>query len=258
MGNSDTQRYQAADITIALGLLTRLPITVDAARAKSRGAKSAWAYPLAGLLIGGIAAVIASLCDWVGLAPALVALIALATTIVLTGAMHEDGFADCADGFWGGWSREQRLDIMKDSHIGVYGVLALGLSLLLRWSALVIWIEADAIWAALLLPAVSSRAAMVWIMHSLPPARATGLSRSVGVPSRDTALAAGALAAMSCAMIWPAAILVMALVSGIVILGVSRLARAKIGGQTGDVLGGTQQLTEIAVLVVLSGWLNGS
>ncbi|PJE31011.1 cobalamin-5'-phosphate synthase [Pseudooceanicola antarcticus] len=234
------------DLLSALGLLSRLPLP----RHESRGAEAAWAYPLAGLVLGLIACLAGLLALGLSLPPAAAALICLGTAVALTGALHEDGLADVADGFWGGASLSRRLEIMKDSHIGAYGVVALVLGLLARFTALAaLFGMAGGLWAVIA-AAVMSRAAMVVLMAALPHARDNGLARSVGQPSAGVALTAaliGAVFAYLC-LGWhgSAAILSVALIS----LGMARLAQAKIGGQTGDLLGATQQVTEIAVLFV--------
>ena len=124
MAKSDSGLMSLTDIPAALGLLTRLPIPVDAGQATARGAKAAWAYPVVGLvlacLIGGPAWTISDF-----MPPAILAALVLVALITLTGALHEDGLADTTDGLWGGWEPARRLEIMKDSQIGSYGVLAL-------------------------------------------------------------------------------------------------------------------------------------
>ncbi len=109
---------------------------MDTVAATARGALAAWAYPLVGVVVGGLGAVTGALALWLGLPAPLAAGLVLLAMIAVTGALHEDGLADTADGFWGGWDRARRLEIMKDSQIGSYGVIALILSLGLRWSAL--------------------------------------------------------------------------------------------------------------------------
>jgi adenosylcobinamide-GDP ribazoletransferase len=125
MSNSDTWIPKWGDIPAAIGLLSRLPISVDMHKAQARGAHPSWAYGLAGALFGALAA----LAGWAGLVMGLpslaTGLLVVGTTAWITGAMHHDGLADSLDGLWGGWSLQQRLDIMKDSHIGVYGVVGL-------------------------------------------------------------------------------------------------------------------------------------
>lgn len=236
------------DVPLACGLLSRLPIPVDADFASARGARAAWAYPLAGGLVALIAGGIGALALMAGLPPSVAAGLVLAGQVILTGAMHEDGLADSADGLWGGWTKERRLEIMKDSRIGSYGVLALILSLLLRCSALTAL--GPSLLPVLLAAALLSRAAMVGLMTELPNAREGGLSRSVGRPGRRTAWAGTGIAlGLSLVIVGPAA-LPFALAAGLAGLGCAAIAQAKIGGQTGDILGASQQVCEIAILAV--------
>lgn len=238
------------DIALAAALLTRLPIPVNAEFASERGAAAAWAYPLAGFLVALLAGGIGWTGLQLGLSPMLAAGLVLATQVIMTGAMHEDGLADAADGLWGGWTRERRLEIMKDSRIGAYGVLALLLALGLRWSAL--GELAAVLVPTLLCAALLSRAVMVVLMAGLPNAREGGLSRSVGRPGAATASLAVALAlALSLALIgWT--VLPLAAVGVSAGLACAAIARAKIGGQTGDILGATQHVCEIAILATAS------
>jgi adenosylcobinamide-GDP ribazoletransferase len=238
-------KMRLSDISEALGLLTRLPVRL---RGEPRGSQAAWAYPLAGLAVGGLGALVAFALQ--AAPPALSAGLALAAMIIVTGALHEDGLADTADGLWGGWTRARRLEIMKDSRIGTNGVLALVLATLLRWVALAALIGAGWIWAVVAV-AVASRAPMVVVMAALPNARGDGLSASTGRPSAQAALVAlaiggVALLALGWAGLWGVAALVAAATA------VALIARAKIGGQTGDILGATQQISEIAALATLA------
>ena len=151
------------DILLALVLLTRLPLPRLPDSAFARQAKAAWAYPLAGLAVALPACVLGALALAAGLPAGPAAGLVMTVQVLLTGAMHEDGLADVADGFWGGFTRERRLEIMKDSRIGAYGVLALVLILILRWSALTALIGAGGIWA-LAGVAAPSRAPMAVLM----------------------------------------------------------------------------------------------
>ncbi|WP_116131454.1 adenosylcobinamide-GDP ribazoletransferase [Tropicimonas sp. IMCC34043] len=237
------------DIPLALGLLTRLPVPVDAGFAQARGAGAAWAYPLAGLAAAMIAGGIGWGAAALGLPAGVAAGLALTAQIVLTGAMHEDGLADAADGLWGGWSRERRLEIMKDSRMGAYGTLALILSVGLRWAALAA-LDPAMLLPAMVAAALLSRAVMVGVMAALPNARDGGLSRGIGRPRTATAVLAAMLAlGLSVAVAGPAA-LALALVAVAAAAGSAAIARAKIGGQTGDILGATQQMAEIACLTL--------
>lgn len=244
----DTALIDRIDLPAALGLLTRLPVIMDGTRAAERGAASAWAYPLVGVIVGVILAASVALMVWVGIPTGIIAGLVLAGSVIVTGAMHEDGLADSADGLWGGWDQARCLEIMKDSHIGVYGVCAIALSLLIRWLALVIIISMGAYWVAFVAVGAVSRASMVVLMATLPNARGVGLSQSVGRPSNAaTWLAIGVAAAFAVLCGYPGLILVAALST--LICGL--IARAKIGGQTGDILGATQQVNEMASLIAV-------
>lgn len=243
------------DLAAALGLLSRLPIPVDGAWATRRGAKSAWAWPIAGAVIGLICAVTATIAIWLNLAPVLVAAVVLIAQAFLTGAMHEDGLADCADGLWGGWTEKRRLEIMKDSAIGAYGVLALVLTLILRWQAIALVIESGLHWPVLITVAALSRAPMIAMMVALPPARSDGLSQSVGQPTRSTALTAGLLAILLALFLlgWSAILASLALIAAGIIW--SAICHVKIGGQTGDTLGALQQISEVILLLSITALL---
>lgn len=246
MAENDTSGPRLGDIAVALSLLTRLPVRLPDA-AYARGAQAAWAYPLVGLVLGAGA----GLAGWLAspLGAGFAALVVLAVSMILSGAMHEDGLADCADGFWGGWDRARRLEIMKDSQIGTYGVLALILGVAARWWALEHLIAAGSFLVPLLAVAVMSRAGMPVLMAWLPNARDVGLSQSVGRPTPQTAGLAVVLALGIGSVGLGLDIVLAALIAGAVVLGCGMLARAKIGGQTGDVLGASQQLSEIALLI---------
>ncbi|SHJ44691.1 cobalamin-5'-phosphate synthase [Palleronia salina] len=237
------------DIATALALLTRIPI-----RARfDRTAQASWAWPLVGLPVALLAWALGMAALATGLPPTVAAGVVLAAQMVLTGAMHEDGLADCADGFWGGFDRDRRLAIMRDSQVGSYGVLALILSLGLRWAALVPLVDPGP-WragAALLAVSLLSRAAMLGVAASLPHARDDGLSKTTGRPTPRAALVGIVLAvAITVAALGAPALAPIAAATLAAALA-ALIARAKIGGQTGDVLGATQQLAELAALAAL-------
>lgn len=248
----DTRLITPDDPFAAVALLTRLPVPPGWFRGTPRGAAAAWAYPLVGILLGLIAGTIALVAQGLGLPSVAVAGLCLGTLILSTGALHEDGLADAVDGLWGGRDRERRLAIMKDSAIGSYGVIALVLSLGLRWVALATLLPLGGVLAILIAVAALSRVPMVFVMWSLPNARDTGLSSHIGRPGGRTvvlAMVSGFLIALLClgtAAIW------ISLVLALVALGCRSLARARVGGQTGDILGATQQLCEIAALLTLA------
>lgn len=246
--STDEPLLSATDVMAAFRLLTRLPVP----QGPDRGGKAAWAWPLVGAVLGLITAVVAACLLGLSVPPILVAVAAVTTTIFLTGALHEDGLADVADGFWGGYDPARRLEIMKDSRVGSYGVLALVLSLFARVAAVTVLIEAGAFFPALIAAGALSRAPMAVLMATMPPARAGGLSARVGAPEGKTALVALALALVIAALVLGQASLAPILWASLATIAVAILAFVKIGGQTGDVLGASQQAAEIAALTALT------
>ncbi len=245
--NHATGTNALADIIAAFGLLTRLPVP----QTEAPRPDAAWAWPLAGAAAGALAALIASIALGLGLTPGIAAGLAVGAQAMLTGALHEDGLADTADGFFGGRTKERRLEIMKDSHIGSFGTLALVLITLMRWSALATIMAAGAQWTALIAAGALSRAPMAVLMAALPNARGTGLSHHTGQPTLTAALAAVALG-FAIALITGFTAFGMVWLAGVVTLALGLYARAKIGGQTGDVLGASQQLADVAILAVVA------
>ncbi len=237
------------DIPRGFALLTRLPVPgADGARM----AAAAWAWPLVGAGVGVLAGVMAWGALAVGLPTAAAAGLALATATILTGGLHEDGLADCADGFWGGHDPDARLSIMKDSRIGSYGVLALVFGLGLKWVLLTAVLDLGALWAAVIVPAALSRGAMTGTMALMPFAREDGLAALVGRPAKATAGLASLLAIFVAGVGLGSAGLFAALCSVGAACAVAAVALRKIGGQTGDVLGAGQVLTELAALAALA------
>lgn len=233
------------DVTAAFGLLTRIPVPFMAPPRSS----AAWAWPVVGAVIAGIGAMVAGLASACGLPPIPAAGLALATMAVLTGALHEDGLADSADGLFGGHTRDRRLEIMKDSSIGSFGALALVLVTLIRCSAMGAVI-ASGNWGMIVVAGALSRAPMAAIMAILPNARGSGLSQTVGRPSGQAVALAAAVSLSIAVVIAGFAGLQMAVVVAAAGLAVAAIAKQRIGGQTGDILGAAQQLTEMAALCV--------
>jgi adenosylcobinamide-GDP ribazoletransferase len=220
--------------------------------------RAAWTLPVAGALLALPPALVLALAGATALPAAAVALLAVATAVALGGGLHEDGLADVADGFFGAGARERRLDIMKDSRIGAFGTLALILSVALRVALLAALVERHAaLPAALLLVCAEagSRAVMAGVWCSLPPARPGGLASLCGAPTRRGAAVAGATGlaflAVATAVLPVAAVLVAAVLAVLAGAALRRLALAKIGGQTGDVLGAAQQVAVVSILLGL-------
>jgi adenosylcobinamide-GDP ribazoletransferase len=241
---------QSIDIAAAFTLLTRLPIPVNHANAGKRGARAAWAYPLVGAALGLLAGVVSFALAAVGTPSGMAATAALGILMFTTGALHEDGLADCADGFGGGLTVARRLEIMKDSRIGAFGAAALVLAILARWSGYDTLIALDRILAFVAIGA-ASRLPMVIVMFAMPLARPTGLAASVGLVTAPTAILATGLTLAICILCVGLLALPVILIAILAALPLCALAWRRIEGYTGDVLGGCQQLAEIAVLATL-------
>lgn len=224
------------------------------------------ALPFAALVIALPGALIALLAGLAGVNALLTAALTVTALVVTTGAFHEDGLADSADGLFGGHTPERRLEIMKDSRVGTFGALALGLSLLLRVSALAAILQGAGAWAvaaAVLVAAPWSRVEGLRILATVDPTRRDGASASVGQPDSSVLPVAYGLSGVLALLLVAAGALPLAgVVLGLVLSALatywlSRMAIRLIGGQTGDILGATQQLGEIAIylgLAIVIGW----
>ena len=238
------------DIALCLVFFTRLPLPALGAGERKLG-DAIWAAPVAGLAVALIGALVYALAAWLGLAAGPAAALALAATMIVTGALHEDGLSDVADGFGGGASRERKLEIMHDSRIGAYGAAALGLTMLIRWSALAGIGSPAHVLAALVAAHAGSRGLLGAFLHLLPPA-GSGLSSRVGAVSADTALAGAVIGAAGLLALGLNAAVTAAILLGLVFFGFRALCMRQIGGHTGDAAGALQQFCEIAVLLVAS------
>lgn len=227
--------------------LTRLPVGQITGDVPTMGA-SAWSWPLVGLVIGALSALVWCVALRLGLPALPAATLACLCLTVLTGGLHEDGLADLADGFWGGRDRERRLEIMRDSRIGSYGALAIVFSVLISAGSLASLAPHDGALALIAL-STASRAAMPLALHLMPPARSDGLGRAAGTVAPRAVVVALVIGLLSLTMIglWPG--LMAAAIMAATGFALALLALRKIGGQTGDVLGALQQVTELA------GWL---
>src|SRR5262245_3587390 len=240
-----------ADLMVAAAFLTRLPIGTRETGGMAALARASRCFPVVGLGIGLVGGVLYALAIALDLPPLLAAIVAVAAMVAVTGALHEDGLADTVDGFGGGRDRDHKLQIMRDSRIGTYGVVALTLALGARVVALASFEDNSDAAAAMILCQAASRALIVALMWYAPLARSDGLAVSAGRPSQATmlwALALGAAIAVAFAGFDGA---VAAAVGAAVAWGVAALARRQIGGVTGDVLGTVQQGSEIAMLLAL-------
>ncbi len=239
------------DLLGALGLLTRLPVPI---RGEPVGnlSRGVWAYPLVGAAIGALGALVWLAAGSAGLGPGLSAWLAVGTQILLTGALHEDGLADFADGVGGGRDRAGKLDIMRDSRIGTYGVLALILIVGLRWGGIA-ELPPAAVIAGLVCAATLGRLTIVGLLVFLPPAREEGLGILVANPPRLSVAVAFVFAALIVLLFLPPVVAASGLLAILLAGGLVRiLAKKHIGGFTGDVLGAGEQLAQTAALLAFT------
>jgi adenosylcobinamide-GDP ribazoletransferase len=254
------------DLYRVLRFATRLPLPVleqEEAEPLVPASRFAVSFALCGTLIGLAGGMVVLLADALGASASLGAVLAIAAMVMLTGALHEDGLADCADGIGGGRTRERKLAIMRDPHIGSYGVLALVLSVAGRMAALAALLALSpwlALAALVAMQGVSRGFAML-LASQLDPARPDGAGAGLGQPSMGSALLGLGLSALpgaACLLIvagpWQGLLLLALVLSGgfLVTLLVARAARQQLGGQTGDVLGASQQIVDLAGIAILS------
>lgn len=252
------------DVLVCLRFWSRLPTPVLARENDPHGmpdfARVTRVLPIAGAIVGLVGALAFLAARGLGLPAPAASGLALAALVLATGAFHEDGLADTADGLGGGTTRQRKLEIMKDSRIGTFGGAALVLSLGLRWTALTaIGTAQGSLAAAAAIVAVGglSRMAALIPAIALEPARADGAAQAAGAPSRASFAIGMALAVIlsgvlvvetSGATRWVAAVAAAALAAG----AMTWIAKRQIGGQTGDIAGAAQQLAEIAFLLALA------
>ena len=246
-----------ADFYFCLGFFTRLPFLSVASKSEPHSLadfpRAVRMLPVAGGLVGSIAAFVMGMASGLGFPPLLAAPLAICALVLLSGALHEDGLADCADGFSYGATRERKLEIMRDSRIGTFGAVALVLSLYLRAASLALIADKSlGLAAAVLIGAAAlSRAASLMPLALLPPAREDGAGFAARTPERAALKVAACLAIIfALAPLVAGASLTRSLTGIAAATGAAYaivpLARKQIGGQTGDVAGAAQQLSEIA------------
>ena len=241
-----------AELQLAFMLLTRLPAGTLTSHLPEL-AHARWAFPIVGCIVGGIIAASYIILSLLLLPSFAAAILAITAGLFSTGAIHEDGLADCADGFGGGQNREKKLAIMRDSAIGSYGTLSLIIIMGLRISLLSMLPAKLEIVTPIIICAVISRYAMVGYLCLLPAARQDGLGNqaSGNQTSGDniSALLLAGLIALPAFVIGAFGLIyvIMAIVSVALIWGV--IAKYQLGGQTGDVCGAGQIICETA------GWL---
>jgi len=236
------------DIALSLVFLTRLPLPHMDFSGRSLSS-ALWAAPVVGVVVALIGGIVFAIAAWLGLSTGPAAALALAAIMLTTFCLHEDGLGDTADGFGGGATREKKLEIMRDSRVGTYGAAALGLSILLRWTALADLASVSQVFCALIAAHAASRGLIPLFMHLLPSARTEGLAANAGLPPYETAVAGVVLGPLALLLLGLPGALATAILLGLWFFAFRKLCLAQIGGQTGDTIGALQQVAEIIVLL---------
>ncbi len=232
---------------IALQFMTRFPVPRTEATAKDDLGKAAAFFPLVGIIVGLSAALAFVLLHRVLPLPASV-LGAMMVASFLTNGLHEDGFADVFDGLGGGWSKEQALRIMRDSRIGVYGVLAL-IFLVLSKLQLLSALSPTHVWRWLIVGHVAGRWAPLALGAWLPPASSEGLGRLVAKQSGAVELVIGTVTVIVALIVilpWQAALIAFLVTAFVTLIG-GLYFRRRLQGITGDCMGAAVQFTEVAL-----------
>ncbi|HUD85471.1 MAG TPA: adenosylcobinamide-GDP ribazoletransferase [Xanthobacteraceae bacterium] len=244
------------DLSLAIGLLTRLPVPQPADAGPDRLARAQRAFPLVGALIGVIVAIVDRCLLAMDIPALAAAALALGAGAAVTGALHEDGLADVGDGFGGGADRATKLSIMRDSRLGTYGALVLLIGFSARLSALAS-LPVAAIVPGLVVAHALGRGAIPVLAASMPFARDDGLGKSAGRPRTADVIAAVAIGVVIALLCLPAKMAVLAVVvTAAGAAAMAALAWRQIGGVTGDVFGATEQVVETAVLLMLAARLS--
>jgi adenosylcobinamide-GDP ribazoletransferase len=240
------------DLRTATTFLTRLPMPHPDGARPDHFARAQRMFPLVGGFIGAAVGLVCLLLRLIGVPDLAAAALALGGGALLTGALHEDGLADVADGFGGGRDAAAKLEIMRDSRLGTYGVLILLVSFAAKLAALAA-IPDGLVVQSMIAAHALGRGVLPWMTISLPYARKNGLAANAGQPEGTiAAISAGIALAIALLTLPFTTALLAAGAAGASALAMSVLAKRQIGGQTGDVLGGAEQVAETAILVLLA------
>lgn len=231
---------------IAIQFLTRLPVPGNLSASEEELGRASAFFPLVGIIVGGGAAGVFLLAQYV-LPLSTCVLLAIVFAAFMTSGFHEDGLADTFDGFGGGWTKDRVLEIMRDSRIGTYGTLALIFLVLGKYNFLSL-LPPPQIWRWLIVAHTASRWTILPLSASLSYARAEGQGKLVAKQIGASAILIGTLTLLvTFALLpWRAAVagfLITVLVT--VLCGV--YYRARLNGITGDCLGATNQITEVSL-----------
>ena len=240
------------DLRLAAAMLTRIPMPHPDGPAPSYLPRAHRVFPIVGAAVGGVIGLSYLAFSAVGMPISATTALALGAGMLLTGAFHEDGLADLADGFGGGHDKAAKLEIMRDSRLGTFGALVLLVAFSAKVAALAALPHAS-VMPALIAAHALSRGPLPTVTLFLPYARERGLAATAGKIEPPVAATAAVLAlaiAFICLSVADALLAVIVTIAAVAAM--TLLARRQIGGYTGDVLGGAQQVAETALLLLLA------
>ena len=243
------------DILLSVSFLTRIPISKDLLFERNL-MDAAWSFPLIGGLVGFLGGMVALLLSYFNISSIVISFITIGAIILLTGGLHEDGLADTADGFGSNKNPEDKINIMRDSQIGVYGTLALIIAISVKAVALSELINKDQFFACIIALIVSgslSRSTIIGIAFFLEKASETGLASFAGKPRATGVGICFLISILLCIFLLPSTkVLAAILISIVTTVVIGFLSKKQINGYTGDILGTTQVLSETALLIYLA------
>jgi adenosylcobinamide-GDP ribazoletransferase len=242
-------KHQFELLLIAIGFFTRIPVPHDLDFSQQKLNQASRYFSLVGWLVGGICALCFSLLNLL-LPNDLAILGAMLFSVLLTGCFHEDGLADTCDGFGGGWEKQQKLSIMKDSRLGTYGAVAIWMVLTIKYMSL---IQIETVVISLIVAHVLSRALATAMIFKLPYVTDQGASKVKPLAELLTTkeLSINLIIAGFSLLFVSEIVLMLLIVLAVVFLVLRGLYLKQIGGFTGDTLGAAQQISEVCIYLVI-------
>jgi len=231
---------------IAIQFLTRLPVPGELQTSEETLGRATRFFPMVGVIVGASAALIFWLLRQL-LPQSAAVWVAIIFTTFITNGFHEDGLADAFDGFGGGWTKEQALEIMRDSRLGTYGALALVFLILGKYSFLSA-LAPGQVWRWLIVAHTASRWTVLPLCAWLPYARAEGKGKLVAKQVGIVEIFIGSVTLFTTALLlpWQAAVAALS-ITGLATLLSGFYYRARLSGITGDCLGATNQIAEVSL-----------
>ena len=253
--NKLTTKQPLIDFFLAVSFLTRIPIP-DVLKFENELMSAAWSFSLIGALLGFLCGSIAWVLLYLNIPIGIVAFLTVGSMILLTGGIHEDGLADMADGVGGGKSADEKIAIMRDSQIGTYGALSLIFMLGMKVTAIDIILNNHTILVCIISLVISgalSRLSMVTVAFLFENASKTGLGHFAGKPTLNSIVMPLIILTLISLLLLPILkLIIIILLCVLTTIVIGKFSKQQIGGYTGDILGATQVVSEVVILIYLA------